>query len=560
MGVNKHSSLSKILIFFFIWSSATTAYAQGVSSWYLVSFTNKKGTPYTLSNPSQYLSERAIARRQKNSIAIDSSDLPINPAYIDSIKSIGVEVYHQSRWLNAALVFINDSAEIRALNKSSIVDSIAFMAPYQNLKLKKHKARKHKSRKHTIDKGEAISTFSITSGRIDMVDLQPLMNMGYRGKGIQIAVLDNGFSNANTMAAFAPLFANGQILAVRNFTSDGKKVFSSGSHGTMVLSTMAAFVEGEFTGSAIGASYYLIQTEDNRSEFPVEEANWLFGAEFVDSLGTDIITTSLGYTHFDSSQYNHWQGQLNGKTAIVSRAAQMATQKGILVFCSAGNEGAKPWRKISFPADAQGAITVGAVDDKEQIASFSSVGYSADGRVKPDLVALGYKAHIVSPQGKIFKANGTSFSTPFLAGAAATLWQVASNATAAKLRQAILKSARRYNNPDSIYGYGLPDFYLASILLQIDTLKPSLTKENVLILPNPFNSSFYILFTATKESKAEIALYDINGKQVWFNNSFQTKKGKNFLQINELSNLAQGMYILKITVDGLRISKKVIKQ
>ncbi len=552
-------------VFFLLLVFLTTnisGYAQEFPSWYLVSLKDKKNSPYSISTPSDFLSPKAIERRQKANIAIDSTDLPINPNYVDSLVNYGLQIFHKSNWLNAALVYVEDAGKLNLLNSSTIVDSIAFMAPYDTPKITLvKKGNKVIKRTKAINYNiENIAEFSDTEARIAMIELDPLMNMGYGGKGIEIAVFDNGFSNVDIIPAFAHLYQNNQLLGTRNFTNDGKKVYKSGSHGTSVLSTMAGYVENDFAGSAIEANYYLFQTEDNRSEYPIEEANWLFAAEYADSLGVDIITSSLVYTAFDSSMFNHTHIQLNGKTAIVSRAAVFAAKKGILVFQSAGNEGNKSWQKICFPSDASDIITVGAVDENQILADFSSHGYSADGRIKPDICAMGKNTALINAQGKIFESSGTSFSTPLLAGAAATLMQTSPNSNAIEIREAILQSAKQYESPDSLLGYGIPDFYLASILLQMDTISQLEENKEFWVIPNPFNNQFRILFSTSDSEQVDISLYDISGKLLWMKEYIETSPGKNFYQIDHLQELAQGLYFVNIQVGEKRYSKKIIKQ
>ncbi len=395
--------------------------AQDFPAWYLVSFTDKNNSTYQINNPQEFLTESAINRRIKNSITIDSTDLPVNQIYIDSLLNQNVLVYHTSKWLNAALVKIDSQSQITTISNISIIDSLAYMAPFiAPNKVPKSGASNSKFSSNSSSIANDYLEYSLTKRRIKMVNLDPLLSSN-SGAGINIAVFDNGFLNVNNLDAFAHLYQKGNIKYTHNFTNDNRDVYKSGSHGTAVLSCMAAIVEDKIIGSAIAANYFLFQTEDNRYEFPIEEANWLFAAEKADSLGVDLITSSLVYSVFDNSTLDHNHSQLDGETTIISRAANMASQKAIIVFNSAGNEGDGPWQKICFPSDAKGIITVGAVNEDEIIADFSSRGYTADNRVKPDICAEGEATPVISSSGKISMADGTSFSTPFAAGAMATL-------------------------------------------------------------------------------------------------------------------------------------------
>ena len=548
-----------LLLFTFLISLKVTK-AQYSSSYYLVSFKNKNNSSYSLSSPIDFLSERAINRRITANIPIDSTDLPVNINYIDSLINFGAEIKYTSKWFNSALIYIDDSSKLIPIANSTIVDSIRFLAP--RIKSKKNKITRSKSYKRAASTSfdySSLSNNAETYHRIRMIELNELIDSKYTGKGIQIAVLDNGFLKVDKMKAFSHLFQGNRILGKKNFTTDGKDVFQSGSHGSYVLSTMGGYIENKFTGSAIEADYYLFQTEDNRYELPIEEVNWLIAAEYADSLGVNIITSSLSYSRFDSSAYDYTQSQLDGKTAIVSQAAEFAADKGILVFISAGNEGSKPWQKIGFPADADNILSVGSIDKEEKTSSFSSHGYSADNRVKPDITAIGEQAALINTYDQIFRANGTSFSNPFMAGAAATLMQATNNTNAMQIREAIIKSARQFEKPDSLQGYGIPNMYLASILLNIDTITNVKESADFIIAPNPFQDKFHILFNYTEARKADFEIYDISGKMVFSKKDVQINQGKFFYSISDLQDLSQSVYFINITIDGERFTKKVVK-
>jgi subtilisin family serine protease len=468
MRLNKRVFL---LIFFYslVNTFLCTAWAQSLPAWYLVSFKNKNNSPYSLQQASEYLSQKAILRREKAKIEIDSSDMPVNPNYIDSIISYGLKPSFYSKWLNATLVTVENPQQLAHLQQSSLIDSLAYVAPFLAPTIvSKHKNKiRHKLFTKSFNPDlQSIAQFTNTKSRIEMIALDKLMAQAYIGKSVQIAVFDNGFYHVNQLKAFAHLFSQSQILGAKDFTSAGTRVYEAGNHGTAVLSVMAAYINQSYVGSAIGAQYYLYKTEDDRFEFPVEECYWLFAAEQADSSGVDIITSSLGYTEFDQIALNHKPTQLNGKSSIISRAARWAAQKGILVVVSAGNDGNHHWQKISFPADAEGIITVGGVNNKGERAAFSSMGNSADGRIKPEVMTLGQNTAIVGEQGTIIYANGTSYSAPFMAGAAASLMQAKPQATAHEIREAIIQSSSRFMTPDSLMGYGIPNLFKAMSLLK----------------------------------------------------------------------------------------------
>ncbi len=556
----KNSLYTHILLFFTFMLLFGNISAQYSNSYYLVKFNNKRNTNYSLLNPSEFLSERAISRRKTAYIALDSSDLPVNKCNLDSLANYNIEVEYTSRWLNAALIFIDDSTKLELLNNSSIIHSIQFLAP--KLSTKKGSSTKHfiKARRTNINFNydDIVNAYE-TNHRIRMIDLDPLIRAGKTGQGIQIAVLDNGFKNVDKVDAFSHLFNNKQILGIKNFTTAKQNIYNSGSHGTYVLSTMAGYIKDEFSGSALEASYYLLQTEDNRYELPIEEVNWLIGAEYADSMGANIITSSLGYTTFDSTQFDHNQSQLDGKTAIVSIAAEYAAAKGILVFNSAGNEAQKPWRKISFPADAENILSVGSIDKNKKTSSFSSFGYSADNRVKPDITAIGEQAALISANGNFVRGSGTSFSTPFMAGAAASLMSATNNTNAQEVLNAIIKSSSQYQRPDSMQGFGIPNIYLASLLLNIDNNATITEDYSFDLIPNPFQNEFSIYFKASTNANADIRIFDNTGKLIYMEMGIEVVKDENNFNIRALNNVAQGIYFVNIYIDGKSISKKIVK-
>lgn len=282
-----------------------------------------------------------------------------------------------------------------------------------------------------------------------------LHKAGFKGKGVVIAVIDDGFRNADRITAFDSL----QLMGTRNFVFPQRSVFEGDDHGTKVLSCLAAYEPGVMIGTAPEASYWLIKSEDNRSEFPIEEDYWTAAAEFADSVGVDMITTSLGYSFFDENTMNYSHNALDGQTAHISKAAEIAAEKGILIFCSAGNEGTSRWGRITFPADAKDILTIGAITTKKEKSVFSSPGYSADGRIKPDLVALGSGCCVIEPTGNLRYANGTSFSTPILAGLVACLWQALPWLSPNELIELLRQSGSQYKHPDEQLGYGLPNIY-----------------------------------------------------------------------------------------------------
>lgn len=527
---------------------------------YLVSFTDKNQSPFSISKPAQFLSERAILRRINAEIDIIEQDLPVNPFYIDSIEDYSAQASFSSRWLNAVLVRMDDSLKLENIKLLTFVDSVAYMAPLKPIK-KKKSSKYHVKRVETgmqvvsdnMDYGESYN-------QLDLIGLLDLHKMGFHGEGVQIAVLDNGFKGMGGMTVFDDFFDNGQLLGTKEIANPGGDVFKAGNHGTYVMTTMAAFQEGVLVGSAPGALYWLIHTEDNDYEYPIEEFNWAVGAEFADSAGVDIITSSLIYSTFDDTLLDHNHNQLDGKTAIISRIAQIATEKGILVFNSAGNDAQKAWHKIAFPADAKDVMTIGAVTQQGVYALFSSLGYTADKRVKPDVVAVGQAVKSISPNtGKIVEINGTSFSNPSIAGATAILKQANPSASTNEIRDAIRQSASQYQYPDSLLGYGIPNFYLAHVLLNNDNIPEIKEGEGFTLMPNPYLSDLFILFNISDSQQVDIQIVDLSGKVIWEDLNIPCTPGINLKRLENVDNFAQGTYLVVMRVGGKTYTKKLVK-
>ena len=528
---------------------------------YLISFTDKNNSPYSIQRPEEFLSERAIERRKiRNGADISPADFPPNPFYIDSLRHYQAQVSFASRWLNAVLVRMDDSLQLEAIKKISFVDSTAYLAPAKPTPKKKKSKRRVKSVNTVAQSIPEHIDYGGSFRQLQLIGLTDLHDQGYLGEGIQIAVLDNGFKGMKKMPVFNSLFDNAQILGTFDVAEPGSDVFQAGTHGTYVMTMMAAFEEGVLVGSAPGASYYLIHTEDNSYEYPIEEFNWCIGAEFADSAGADIITSSLIYSQFDDTTLNHTHEQLGQRKAIVSRAAYTATTKGIVVCNSAGNDAGNDWHTIAFPADEAAVLTVGAVNMEGFYAPFSSTGTGNDLLVKPDVVAVGQKAVSVSiTTGKFIGINGTSFSNPTIAGAVAVLMQANPKQPEVFYRRVIRQSASQYKHPDSLLGYGIPNFYLAHLLFQnadIDFLKED---DGFMLFPNPVQAGqAFVVFRLNYPQKVQLSLVDQSGKQV-LNQETNAVEGLNTLRIDSLESLAQGVYLLILKTEEASFTEKLLK-
>jgi len=396
--------------------------------------------------------------------------------------------------------------------------------------------------------------------QIDMINGIPLHEAGYTGEGIWIGVFDGGFSFVQEDASLQTLLASDRVLGTKNFVDGNDDVYQRSTHGSYVLSTMAGFLEDSLVGTAPDASYLLCITEDVLIERRIEEANWAVAAEYADSVGVDLINTSLGYTFFDVEDENHTYEELDGNSTLITRASNIAASKGILIVTSAGNSGNSPWYYISAPADGDHVLAVGAVRPDETIASFSSRGPRVDGAIKPNIVTQGQSVVLSDLDDGIRTANGTSFASPIAAGMSASLWQAVPQATAQELFNAIEQSASLYLNPNDSLGYGIPDFQFAFSLLQdlTNTRNLSSVDSRLNIYPNPLNDGEMLNMVLPKDFGAQIVLelYDITGKLV-MNRQIAAYDGRARIQSMPLLN--NGLYLVSIRgKNGQRATAKVL--
>ena len=433
-------------------------YKDGPAFIYRVSLTDKAGTPYSFDNPTRFLSRRAIERRKRQGLAIDSTDLPVSPRYIHLIQKKGISIVGQSRWQNTVLVRMKDSTLVNGIRQLPCVKAckLVWLSPDSITPDKRIDYQSHFEPYDSIPN----EIYGTAADQIYNLKGDQLHRAGFLGKGMMIAVIDGGFKNADRIPELQKI----KILGWHDFVSpNDPQLFSETDHGTKVLSIMGAYHPYIFIGTAPKAGYWLLRSEDQLTEQEVEEDYWTMAAEFADSVGCDVINSSLGYNEYDHKWMSYKQWQLDGKTAFVSRSAALLAQKGIILCNSAGNSGMGPWKKIGVPADADHILTVGAISDidTQRIAAFSSVGPTQDGRVKPDVVALGAPARVISGRGTITSSMGTSFSSPVVCGLVACLWQAMPDKTASEIIEIIRRTGNNYQHPDNIYGYGVPDFWQA---------------------------------------------------------------------------------------------------
>ena len=432
------------------------AYPGGKCHLYRLVLKDKAGSPYTLSHPGEFLSEKALLRRQRQGLEVDSTDLPISPRYLNLLTEAGLQVVSRSKWTNTVVVALPQADDMGLLRELPFVSDVVrlFSSPDSvNVSSRNDLVA-------TIEKWDTTSAGYYGHGReqIEMLGGMKLHEAGFRGQGMTIAVVDGGFMNADRMAALR----NVSVVDYHDFVyPPSPDFFAELDHGTEVLSTMAANLPDTLVGTAPEARYLLLRSEDGRSESLAEEDFWCAAVEYADSIGADVVNSSLGYHHFDNYLGDHRYRDLDGATSVCSRAASMMAGKGMILVTSAGNEGLGTWKKINVPGDAYDVLTVGAVNSMRVNTGFSSLGPTADGRVKPDVMAKGFHAAVVAGNGRVTTANGTSFSSPITCGLVACLWQALPQCTALQVIDLVRQAGHQYDEPDNVFGYGLPNFWKA---------------------------------------------------------------------------------------------------
>lgn len=512
-----------------------------------VYFNAKPNAQLFFNNPLTELSQKALDRRTNQNIALDFTDAPLETSFVDQIKaSTGITVMAQSKWLNA-LHIDGTQANINALKLLSFVQKVDFADKTLNVAGKKVSET---GTSQTLDKLKTTIDYSYgnSASQIQMLNGQVLHQQNFTGEGKIIAVLDAGFPGVNTAQPFENLRNNNRILGGYDFTTRNSNFYTGDDHGTLVLSTMGGYKENSLVGTAPNASYYLFITEIDAVEVPLEESLWVEAAEKADALGVDIITTSLGYFGDRTEpRYNHTYSDMNGITTFISRGAEIAFSKGIVVLASAGNEGAKSEPHIGSPADAVSVLAIGSVTSSKAKSSFSSIGPSFDGRIKPDIMAQGTASVISNTNGIIGTANGTSFSCPIMAGIVACLWQAFPSKTNKEIRQMILESSDRYTTPNNNYGYGIPNF---GSTLGVENFKNSTAFS---VFPNPAKTDISFSFSEQND-KASVVIYSVLGQKLI------EKEITNENPVLSVQALKSGLYFYTFDAEGLHKTGKIIKQ
>jgi serine protease AprX len=523
---------------------------------YIIRLKDKGTSPYSFSNPAAFLTNRALQRRTRYNIAIDSADIPVTPRYVDSIRLAGaVTILNTSKWLNQVAIQTTDAAALTKINSFPfVISTSAIAARAQGTVLpinKKFDAPYTSSlpgKPNTKNATSDYYSYGLSFGQVHIHNGEFLHNRGFRGEGMQMAVLDAGFYHYLTLPTFDSIRNNSQILGTWDFVTGNASVDEDHPHGMNCLSTIAANMPGTFVGTAPKTSFYLYRTEDAPTEYPIEEQNWAAGAERADSLGVDVCSVSLGYTTFDNTIYNHTYADMNGNTTIISNAADIAAKKGMLIVVAAGNEGSGSWHYISAPADADSVLAIGAVNTSGVIGGFSSYGPSSDGQIKPGVAAVGVGAVVANTtNGQPTFGNGTSFACPNMAGLSTCLWQAFPEVNNMTIISTLQQSATKATNPDDRVGYGIPDMKKAFALL----IKQLFTKQAVAVA----GCKSTLQFTAKTATDIGIVierklLTDADYVAINTQNSSGAFAAKNFTYTDDLTTVASTTikYRLKMNI------------
>lgn len=544
--------MKKLSLLIMFVAVAVFAQAQIATNIYWVQFTDKNNSPYSIDNPEEYLSQRALERRARLNIEIDEFDIPVNPQYLQAVADCGAQLLNPSKWLNGVTVYTTSQSVVDAINALDFVMAVRNCPDFPEAQRDKEiwlANEMKESSKPVIYR----DFYGGAHNQVYQLKVNELHDMGYHGEGVVIAVLDGGFVGTDEATCFDNMRDEGRLLGVRDFVYGSTSVYTQSTHGTSCLSTIGAYDPNEMVGTAYKASFYLFHTEDGDGENIVEEYNWVSGAELADSLGVDVCTTSLGYIDFDMPQWDHSFPDYDGHTAPMTIGAEIAASRGMICTNSAGNEGSGTCT-LGIPADAEHIITVGAVNSTGERASFSSTGPTYDGRIKPDVMAQGQGTYVATGYGSwwpYYNGDGTSFSNPVLAGAVACLRQAMPNASVQEICDALRASGNNANNPDNYYGYGIPDVVMAMNLLDNVSEHTLGVNEIASVYPNPSEGEVKVMLKEGVEM-TQGTVIDVTGRVI--NSATSVSELESVI-----NNLESGIYQVKIDTErGTQTVKVVI--
>jgi serine protease AprX len=508
---------------------------RGAYNKYWVQFRDKNNTPYSVLRPEAFLSARSLERRARQGILPDWSDLPVVPAYVEELRNSRARVLFVSRWLNGAVVWAEPDTlrQIAALPFVSGTRAIGYLAKPSPVKTPKKIAP-------DADYPREQNFYGKSFVQVNQLFGEALHGIGHRGKPTLAAIFDGGFLNVHVMPAFDSLFRRGQLLGTHDFVEGDEYVFEASNHGTNVLSCMAALIPGVVVGTGPEASFYLFKTEDVGAELVQEEYNWLAAAELADSLGVEVINSSLGYTAYDDSTMSYRYRDLTGDRAVISRAADLAAAKGILVVNSAGNSGRDAWHYVGTPADADSILSVGAVDRSGVKAGFSSFGPTPDGRIKPNVAARGAATAVAELNGYgAGSANGTSFSSPVMAGMVAALWGAVPENGAQDIIRALEAAGNQAEAPNDGLGYGIPN--VAKAFVRLAGRGCVLDERSAQWAPGLADASFELFWRADADETVFLELYRNASEKISADSMF-VQKGFSVGHRFDLDGLSDGCY------------------
>lgn len=546
--MNIYIKVSFIILFTFLFQSKTEAQREYDVYW--VSFKDKKNSPYSIFHPQEYLSARAIERRSRFGISIDESDLPVNPQYLEPILIKGFKIHTTSKWLNGVAIITESAStnpeDLKSFEFIKDVFPIGFKRKAQTAK--PVGPRDYKETYKTKD-----NYYGLGKNQINMLKGEYLHKMGYEGQDMHIAIMDGGFEGMPETPGFDSLFVNGQILGTHDFVEGDDYVFESSSHGRNVASCMVANMPFLFVGTAPKAKYYLFKTEDVKGEYWIEEYNWVAAIERADQLGVDVVNSSLGYYDFDDNDMDYGYVDIDGKTSAMTKAASIASKKGMLVVTSAGNEGNGKWKHITVPGDADNVLTVGAVDRDGYHAKFSSYGFEEKSIIKPNVMARGAIAVVAAKKRyDTSYSNGTSFSAPIMAGMVSSLWQAFPEYSNMEIIHTLENHGHYNDKPDNVYGYGVPDFLAVYKSLRKSVVELQAKQRYYYHLTNEKNH-LDVFMANVKAYKALVSLHNTTGKLLHQEETlFKTKSDKLlwYQTIPNWETLPDGIYFLTIEMDG----------
>lgn len=518
--------------------------AFGTVNRYIIYLKDKTGTAYDINRPEEFLSYKAINRRIKQNISITEEDLPVSEFYLDNLTDQNIDLFFTSKWFNAVLAEVDDN-KLEDIKNLPFVKKVVYAAPGKKLSyiLQENSRNTQAVSSVSMEYQDQISDSLLpaTDYQNEMMSVDIMHKKGFRGENMLVGVFDSGFNYVNTSPFFQHLFMEDKLAGSRDFVHNSANVFQYDTHGSKVLSCISAFKNSEFEGTAYNADVVLCVTEDVSSEYRIEEYNWLFAAEYADSIGVDVINSSVGYSFFDHETMDYTYEDLDGKTTVITRAAAKAASKGMIIVSSQGNEGNNFWKYLNAPSDADSILAIGAVTPDFERATFSSFGPTSDGRIKPELSTLGVSVRVVLNDA-IIGSSGTSFSSPLVAGLVAGFWQAFPQLTSVEVMEYLKITASNVVLPDTLTGFGIPDFMRAYNKVRINEGD---IDSKFVIFPNPTlgKREIYIYSdTFSEEGMSDISFYDLKGSLL---SSSQIELNKNSMPVEvDVSFLNPGTYIL----------------